>query len=76
MLPAVTLGYGATAIIARMMRSALVEELQQDYVDAARAKGLAEKTSFKETCEKKCASSYNYCYRFNFWVSPTGHYHR
>ncbi len=43
LLPAVTLGYGATAIIARMMRSALVEELQQDYVDAARAKGLAEK---------------------------------
>jgi peptide/nickel transport system permease protein len=43
LLPAITLGYGATAIIARMMRSALVEELQQDYVDAARAKGLAER---------------------------------
>ena len=41
-LPAITLGYGATAIIARMMRSSLVEELQEDYVDAARAKGLAE----------------------------------
>lgn len=46
-LPALTLGYGATAIIARMMRSALVEELQQDYVDAARAKGLAEKLVIK-----------------------------
>ena len=46
-LPAVTLGYGATAIIARMMRSSLVEELQQDYVDAARAKGLAEKIVLK-----------------------------
>ncbi|MFT7146343.1 MAG: peptide/nickel transport system permease protein, partial [Yoonia sp.] len=42
-LPALTLGYGATAIIARMMRSSLVEELQQDYVDAARAKGLPER---------------------------------
>ena len=42
-LPAVTLGYGATAIIARMMRSSLVEELQEDYVDAARAKGLPER---------------------------------
>ena len=42
-LPAITLGYGATAIIVRMMRSALVEELQQDYVDAARAKGLPER---------------------------------
>jgi peptide/nickel transport system permease protein len=42
-LPALALGYGATAIIARMMRSSLVEELQEDYVDAARAKGLAER---------------------------------
>lgn len=42
-LPAITVGYGATAIIARMMRSSLVEELQQDYVDAARAKGLPER---------------------------------
>jgi peptide/nickel transport system permease protein len=42
-LPAVTLGYGATAIITRMMRSSLVEELQEDYVDAARAKGLPER---------------------------------
>lgn len=42
-LPAVTLGYGATAIIARMMRSSLVEELQEEYVDAARAKGLPER---------------------------------
>jgi peptide/nickel transport system permease protein len=42
-LPAITLGFGATAIIARMMRSSLVEELNEDYVDAARAKGLPEK---------------------------------
>jgi ABC-type dipeptide/oligopeptide/nickel transport system permease component len=46
-LPAITLGFGATAIIARMMRSALVEELQQDYGDAARAKGLAERIVLK-----------------------------
>ena len=42
-LPALTLGYGATAIISRMMRSSLVEELQEEYVDAARAKGLPER---------------------------------
>jgi peptide/nickel transport system permease protein len=42
-LPAIVLGYTTTAIIARMMRSSLVEELGQDYVDAARAKGLPEK---------------------------------
>ncbi len=46
-LPAITLGYGATAIIARMMRSSLVEELQEDYVDAARAKGLPERLVLK-----------------------------
>jgi len=42
-LPAITLAFGATAIIARMMRSSLVEELNEDYVDAARAKGLPER---------------------------------
>ncbi len=42
-LPAIALGYGATAIISRMMRSSLVEELQEDYVEAARAKGLPER---------------------------------
>ena len=42
-LPALALGYGATAIISRMMRSSLVEELQEDYVEAARAKGLPER---------------------------------
>jgi peptide/nickel transport system permease protein len=42
-LPALTLGYGATAIITRMMRSSLAEELNEDYVDAARAKGLPER---------------------------------
>lgn len=46
-LPAITLGYGATAIIARMMRSSLIEELQEDYVDAARAKGLPERLVLK-----------------------------
>ena len=42
-LPAITMGIGSTAIIARMMRSSLVEELGEDYVDAARAKGLPER---------------------------------
>ena len=46
-LPALALGYGATAIIARMMRSSLVEELQEDYIDAARAKGLPERLVLK-----------------------------
>lgn len=46
-LPALTLGFGTTAIITRMMRSSLVEELNEDYVDAARAKGLPERLVLK-----------------------------
>ena len=39
-LPALALGYFSTAIIARMMRSSMLEVLGQQYVLAARAKGL------------------------------------
>lgn len=39
-LPGFTLGYATLAIIARMMRSSLLEELRQDYVRTALAKGL------------------------------------
>ena len=42
-LPALVLGYQGTAQIARIMRSSLVDEMTQDYVDAARAKGLPER---------------------------------
>ena len=41
MLPAVTLGTGLAAILARMVRSSLLEVLGEDYVRIARAKGLA-----------------------------------
>ena len=40
-LPAVTLGTIASAIIARLTRSSMLEVLGQDYVRTARAKGLA-----------------------------------
>jgi len=40
-LPAVTLGMIASAIIARLTRSSMLEVLSQDYVRTARAKGLA-----------------------------------
>jgi peptide/nickel transport system permease protein len=39
-LPAVTLGAASAGLVARMMRSAMVEVLRQDYVRTARAKGL------------------------------------
>jgi peptide/nickel transport system permease protein len=40
LLPALTLGYFSTAIIARMMRSSMLEVLNREYVLSARARGL------------------------------------
>jgi ABC-type dipeptide/oligopeptide/nickel transport system permease component len=41
-LPAVTLGLGLAAILTRMVRTSMLEELGQDYIRTARAKGLSE----------------------------------
>jgi peptide/nickel transport system permease protein len=41
-LPALTLGAFSAALISRLVRSALLEVLSQDYVRTARAKGLAQ----------------------------------
>jgi peptide/nickel transport system permease protein len=43
-LPAITLGTGMAAILTRMVRTAMLEELGQDYIRTARAKGLSERT--------------------------------
>jgi ABC-type dipeptide/oligopeptide/nickel transport system permease component len=43
-LPAFTLGFGFSAVITRLLRSSLVEILQQEYVLVARAKGLRDDT--------------------------------
>ncbi len=40
-LPALTLGTALAAVLARMVRSSLLEVLQEDYVRTARAKGLS-----------------------------------
>ncbi len=42
-LPAITLGTGAAAIITRMTRSSMLEVVRQDYIRTARAKGVPEK---------------------------------
>src|SRR2546423_7595661 len=42
-LPALTLGYFSTAVIARMTRSSMLDVLSQDYMRTARAKGLVER---------------------------------
>lgn len=41
-LPSITLGAGVAAIIARVLRSSLIETLRADYVTLARAKGAPE----------------------------------
>jgi peptide/nickel transport system permease protein len=41
-LPAITMGTSLAAILTRMVRTAMLEELGQDYVRTARAKGLPE----------------------------------
>ncbi|MFN2501883.1 MAG: ABC transporter permease [Pyrinomonadaceae bacterium] len=42
-LPAVTLGAALSAILTRMIRSSVIEELGEDYVRTARAKGVSER---------------------------------
>lgn len=42
-VPAVVLGLAGTAQLVRVMRANLLDELKKPYVDAARAKGLAER---------------------------------
>src|SRR6202041_3341200 len=43
-LPAVTMGGALAAILTRMVRTSMLEELSQDYIRTARAKGLPERT--------------------------------
>lgn len=43
-LPALTLGVGTAAYVARLTRASVIETMRQDYVRTARAKGLAERS--------------------------------
>lgn len=42
-LPVITIGFADAAVIARMMRSSMLEVIGQDYIRTAKAKGLKEK---------------------------------
>ena len=42
-LPAITMGSALAAILTRMVRTAMLEEMGQDYIRTARAKGLPER---------------------------------
>lgn len=49
-LPAITMGTGMAAIVARMTRSEMLEEINKEYVRTARAKGVSERrVIFKHT---------------------------
>lgn len=43
-LPAITLGTGVAAVIARFSRSSLMDVMKEDYIRTAHSKGLAKKT--------------------------------
>jgi len=42
-MPAITLGAGLSAVIARLTRSSMLEVIRQDYIRTAKAKGLAQR---------------------------------
>jgi len=42
-LPAITLGFGSAAILARLTRASMLQVLREDYIRTARAKGLPER---------------------------------
>src|SRR2546430_9920544 len=58
-LPALTLGYFSTALIARMTRSSMLVVLGQDYIRTARAKGLRERRSEERRVGKECRSRWS-----------------
>ena len=43
LMPALTLGTGSAALIARLTRSSMLEVIRKDYIRTARAKGLSQK---------------------------------
>ncbi len=48
LMPAVTLAFVTMAVIVRMMRSSMLEVLNQEYIKTARSKGLSEKVVIKK----------------------------
>lgn len=42
-MPAFTLGFGSAAVLARLTRASMLQVLREDYIRAARAKGLTER---------------------------------
>ena len=64
LLPAIALALPQAAILSRVMRSALIETLGEDYIRTARAKGLSSSQTIW-TCTSQCFNSSPY----NNWAS-------
>ena len=56
LLPAVTMGSALAAILTRMVRSSVIEELNEDYVRTARAKGLSEAQALRAMWRSACGA--------------------
>lgn len=52
LLPAISLAFGSIATVSRLMRSSMLDVLNQPYVNAARAKGLGEVNIIGRYCFK------------------------
>jgi len=46
-MPAITVSFGLAAVLARQMRSSMVEVLEQPYITTARSKGLRERMTIR-----------------------------
>jgi peptide/nickel transport system permease protein len=57
-LPGLTLGSGLAAMLTRMLRSSLLEVMQQDYIRTARAKGLPQRAIIVRHALRNAALSY------------------
>ncbi|HET8570035.1 MAG TPA: ABC transporter permease [Candidatus Limnocylindria bacterium] len=51
-MPAITLSFGFAAVLARQMRSSMVEVLEQPYITTARSKGLRERLTISRHAMK------------------------
>lgn len=59
-LPAIALGWNSAGSIARMTRSSLLEVMQADYIDTARAKGLRQAGGHSGPCAQKLHAAGHY----------------
>ena len=55
--PAIVLGLGQAAFIARMARSSLFEVLREDYVRTSPRQGLGREAGHSATCDAECSAS-------------------